>query len=150
MTHSPYPSDKEGLCPSSGDINRLMMIPLTLDPRRGNTGISSFPPRRLRFTKITWLCRMLQRWQVVNPSLSDCNLSQRHNTTRDGTRKMLEYQESRSWISDNFLLSRRPKKRIVREVLFFKIMLTTTLTSETDYDHSDKSKFPKSKTCLIA
>jgi hypothetical protein len=26
MTHSPYPSDKEGLCLSSGDINRLMMM----------------------------------------------------------------------------------------------------------------------------
>jgi hypothetical protein len=43
---------KEGLCPSSGDINRLMMISLTLCPRRGSRGISDIPPRRLRFTKI--------------------------------------------------------------------------------------------------
>jgi hypothetical protein len=26
MAHSLYPSDKEGLCPSSGDNNRLMMM----------------------------------------------------------------------------------------------------------------------------
>jgi hypothetical protein len=38
---------KKGLCPSSGDINRLMMM---------------IPPKHPHFTKITWLWEMLQTW----------------------------------------------------------------------------------------
>jgi hypothetical protein len=43
------------MCPSSGDINRLMMstnIPFTLYPRRSSKGISDIPPRRPHFNKM--------------------------------------------------------------------------------------------------
>jgi hypothetical protein len=64
---------KEGLFPSSGDINRLMMmihtyIPLILYPRRRTAAILDISLRRSRFTKINWLWIILQTWQVVSPS----------------------------------------------------------------------------------
>jgi hypothetical protein len=44
---------KEGLCPSSGGINGLMiMIPLTHYPRKDSRGTSDIPPKRPRLTKI--------------------------------------------------------------------------------------------------
>jgi hypothetical protein len=48
--------NKEDLCLSSGDINRLIRdtyTPLTLFPWRSNRGISDISPRRPRFTKMT-------------------------------------------------------------------------------------------------
>jgi hypothetical protein len=49
-----YVNHKEGLCPSSGDINTLMMTYHSrfIDPRRDSRGISDIPQRR--FTKITY------------------------------------------------------------------------------------------------
>jgi hypothetical protein len=53
---------KEGLCPSSGGINSLMIhtyVPLTLYLQRGSRGISDIPPRPHVLPKLLQLARVL-------------------------------------------------------------------------------------------
>jgi hypothetical protein len=62
---------KESLCPSSEDINRLMM------KQRWTCLIWYFiiSPRHPLCTKMTKLWGILQTWQAVSPSLSNYSLS---------------------------------------------------------------------------
>jgi hypothetical protein len=65
---------KEGLCPSSRDINRLIMITLTLCLQMSSRGISYISPKHLHLSK--WLIYEKYCKQVVCPSPFDRSPSQ--------------------------------------------------------------------------